>query len=121
VKVEEAFTGGMNLLDLMRGYERAILIDTIQQPDKPVGSIARYTLSDLPTIHSNNPHDTSLTEAIILSKNLGDHQIPKEIIIYGITLHHMTMEFTDKLSPIIKKAIPKITRKIMSDIKLMNN
>jgi hydrogenase maturation protease len=121
VKVDEAFTGGMNLLDLIRGYERAILIDTIHRQDQPVGSIARYDLSDLPTQHSLNPHDTSLAEAITLAHRLGDTQIPSEILIYGITVHEICTEFSEELSQTLKDRLPSIISRILKDIQSMNN
>jgi hydrogenase maturation protease len=121
VTVDEAFTGGMNLLDLIKGYDRAILIDTIQRKNQKIGTVARYDLSDLPTIHSNNPHDSSLAEAITLAKNLGDDYIPEEIIIYGITIHHPCTEFSEEMSPPIREAIPKIIHMIISEIESLDN
>ncbi|MFC1750966.1 hydrogenase maturation protease [Pseudomonadota bacterium] len=121
ITVDEAFTGGMNLLDLIKGYEKAILIDTIQRKNQKIGTVARYDLSDLPTIHSHNPHDTSLVEAISLAKNLGDDQIPEQIIIYGIAIHHPCTEFTEEMSPSIQEAIPNIINMIISDIESSDN
>ena len=116
VTIDEAFTGGMNLLDLIRGYDKAILIDTIHRKNKTFGSIDRYDLSDLPTVHSHNPHDTSLIEAISLAKNLGDDNIPQQIIIYGVTIHQPCLEFTEEMSPQIREVIPKIIDMVLSEI-----
>ena len=121
IKIDEAFTGGMNLLDLIRGFDRAILIDTIQRRDQPIGSIIRYDLNDLPTRHSCNPHDTSLVEAIELATRLGDGLIPTEIMIYGVTVHEMSTEFSEELSPHLKEALPKILNTILEYIRVMNN
>lgn len=121
VTIDESYTGGMNLLDLIRGYDRAILIDTIHKKDENVGSVNRYDLSDLPTIHSCNPHDTSLSEAIMFAKQLGDDHIPTEIIIYGISLQDHCRVFTEQLSHAIQHAIPKTIDLIISDLESMNN
>lgn len=121
ITIDESYTGGMNLLDLIRGYDRAILIDTIHKNDQSVGSVDRYDLSDLPTTHSSNPHDTSLSEAIMLARHLGDDHIPKKIIIYGISLQEHCRVFTEQLSHPIQNAIPKTIDLITSDLESMNN
>ena len=121
ITIDESYTGGMNLLDLIRGYDRAILIDTVHKKEQSIGTIDRYDLSDLPTTHSCNPHDTSLSEAIMLARNLGDKDIPNEIIIYGISLQKHCRVFTEQLSHPIQTAIPKTIDLIITDLESMNN
>jgi len=121
VTVDEAYTGGMNLLDLIRGYDRAILIDTIYRYDQPVGTMSRYDINDLPTGHSSNPHDVTLKEAITLAKRLGDAQIPSQIVIYGIAVHEMSTEFSETLSLSLEKKLPSILQIILDEIQKENS
>ncbi len=113
---DEAMTGGMNLLDTLKGYDKAILIDAIYNKESPLGSVKRFTINDCPTVHSCNPHDVSLPEAIQLAEHLGEQEIPKEIIIIGIVLHETPIEFTETISPAIKKAIPEATKLVLQEI-----
>ena len=46
VTIETASTGGMNLLDMIRGYEKVILIDAMKQNDSKPGEVKRFLLSD---------------------------------------------------------------------------
>jgi len=41
-----------------------ILVDVIKSSQEKNGTIKRLTLPDLPTAHSSNPHDLSLSTAI---------------------------------------------------------
>lgn len=114
---EEAMTGGMNLLDLMTGFEKAILIDAVRLSNEPVGSVKRIDLNEVQTIHSCNPHDVNFKEAITLAERLGETSIPKKIIVIGIVLSTIPLDFSEELSEPIKMAITKATQMVLSEIK----
>lgn len=119
IVVDEAITGGMNLLDLMTGYDKAILIDAVNIKDANVGEVRCFPLSSLPTTHSDNPHDVSLVESLELAKKLGQDNIPKEIIVVGIVLKEIPYIFGEKLSPEIAKAVPKAIKMTLTEIEKM--
>ena len=119
IVVDEALTGGMNLLDLIMGYDKAILIDAVNIKNAQVGEVKCFPLSSLPTIHSNNPHDATLMEALELAEKLGETRIPKEIIVIGIVLKEIPFVFGEKLSPEIERAVPKAVKMTMSEIEKM--
>ena len=116
VTFEEALTGGMNLLDLILGYDKAILIDTVNIKNAKDGEVKRLLLSDFPSVHSNNPHDVSLIEALKLAKNLGEKRIPNEIVIIGIVLKEIPYVFGDQLSPKISDAIPEAVKLTIAEL-----
>ena len=68
ITIDEALTGGMNLLDLILGYDKAIIIDAVKSDTNEHGMVKRIKLSEFNTMHSCNPHDVSLIEAIELAK-----------------------------------------------------
>jgi hydrogenase maturation protease len=74
-------------------------------------------LSDFTTMHSCNPHDVSLAEAISMAKKLGEKRIPKEIVIIGIMMKEIPCEFGDKLSEKIASAVPKAVEMALNEIK----
>jgi len=117
VTVDEALTGGMNLLDLILGYNKAILIDAIKMENMQTGEVKRFSLNDFSMIHSCNPHDVSLTEAIQLAEKMGEKRIPHEIVIIGITVnnHHPRM-FGEQLSPRVARAVPKAVKMTLKEL-----
>jgi len=106
VTIDEALTGGMNLLDLILGFDRAILVDAVNVKNAQPGEVRLLYPSDLSSVHSNNPHDASLLEALKLAEMLGEERIPREIIIIGIVLKENPLLFGEKLSKRIAEAIP---------------
>jgi len=117
ITIDEAITGGMNLLDLILGYDKAIIIDAIKTEDGEKGEVKRIPLGDFSTMHSCNPHDVSLIEAIHMAKKMGEDRIPKEIIVIGVMMKEIPCEFGEKLSKKIATAVPKAVEMTLNEIK----
>ena len=107
--IREAYTGGLNLLDLIIGYDRAVLVDAVYLPDMKIGEVKVLDIDELGTAHSTNPHDATLMEAIEISKRMGEGRIPEEIILVGIKIERVE-EFSDELSGEVQRAIPEAVR-----------
>jgi len=117
VTIDEALTGGMNLLDLITGYDKAILIDAVNVRNAEDGEVKRLLLSDFSSVHSDSPHDVSLLEAIKLAKSLGEKRVPKEVVIIGIVLKEIPYIFGEELTPKIAAAVPKAVEMTLNEIK----
>jgi len=120
ITVDEAITGGMNLLDLLLGYDKAIIIDAVKSENSKKGEVKRILLSDFTTMHSCNPHDVSLAEAISMAKKLGEGRIPKEIVIIGIMMKEIPCEFGEELSEKVAAAVPKAVEMTLNEINNKN-
>jgi hydrogenase maturation protease len=116
ITIDEAITGGMNLLDLILGYDKAIVIDAVKTKDGENGEVRRIPLDNFSTMHSCNPHDVSLIEAIVMAKKMGEDRIPKEIIVIGVMMKEMPCEFGEKLSKKIATAVPKAVDMALKEI-----
>lgn len=117
ITIDEAITGGMNLLDLILGYDKAIIVDAVKSEKSIIGTVKRIPISDFNTMHSCNPHDVSLIEAIQMAKKLGETKIPSEIIIIGVMMKEIPCEFGENLSGKIQAAVPKAVEMTLNEIK----
>ena len=117
ITIDNAFTGGMNLLDLIVDHDRAILIDAVKLKNKKLGDVNLFELGKISTFHASNPHDASLLEAIGLAKKLGNSRIPNDIKIVGINIGELNCEFGEELSKEIEKAIPKAVELVEKEVK----
>jgi len=113
VDIDTAYTGGLNLVDCMRGFEKVILIDAVKD-EQAVGTVSRFTLASLPMGHSNNLHDCSLQEALQFSKALGD-SLPREVVIIGVSIP-MPEEFGEDLCPAAQEAIPRAVAMVLAEL-----
>lgn len=113
--IDEAITGGMNLLELILGYDKAIIVDAVRTKNGKNGEVKRIPLNDFSTVHSCNPHDVSLIEAVEMAKKMGENQIPKEIIIIGVMMKEIPCEFGENLSEKIAAAVPKAVNMTLNE------
>jgi hydrogenase maturation protease len=117
ITIDDAITGGMNLLELILGYDKAIIVDAVKTNEGENGEVKRIPLDNFSTMHSCNPHDVSLIEAIEVAKKMGETRIPQEIIIIGILMKEIPCEFGEKLSKNISTAVPKAVEMTLNEIK----
>jgi len=116
VTIDEAYTGGMNLLDMIQGYDKAILIDAVKIKDAQPGEVKRFLLSEFSSVHSHNPHDVSLGEALQLAKKLRVDKIPREIVVIGIVVKELPFVFGEHLSSTAAAAVPKAVQMTLSEL-----
>lgn len=115
VTMDVAYTGGMNLLDLVRGFDKVILVDAIIMERARTGEVKRLLLPEAPAVHSSNPHDISFSEALLLARKLGEHRLPKEVIVIGIVVKE-TRQFGEQLSNEVSSAIPGAISLILTEL-----
>ena len=115
VTVMESDLAGLSLLDLIVGYDRVILIDSILTNRGKVGQIYRLEVEDFDaTRHAASTHDVNLATALELGKRLG-LEIPKEIVIFAIEVQDVTT-FSEKCTPEVEKAIPKAVEAVAREL-----
>jgi hydrogenase maturation protease len=114
--VAEASLGGLNLLDLMVGYERVIIIDAIQTEGGKPGQIYRFGPETLKTTrYTASPHDVNLPTALELGKKLG-LAMPREIVIFAVEVED-TVNFREECTPAVAAAIPICVEMVMQALK----
>jgi len=112
IDVREASVAGLGLLELIQGYTKVVLIDSIQIKGGVPGEIFLLDLNDLKhTIRLSSPHDVNFATAIGLGKKLGLN-LPGEIRIYAIQVEDIST-FGENCSPSVEKAISGIAEKII--------
>jgi len=109
ITVSESNASGLSLLDLLVGYDRAIIIDAIQTEDGDIGEVYRLDVSNLNAMrHAASPHDVNLATALELGKRL-NLALPQQISIIAIEIPS-ACTFTEECSPEVEKAIPLAAR-----------
>ena len=116
VTVMETSMAGLNLLDLLVGYDRAIIVDAIQTPGGRVGDIYRFDLEALQTTrHAASTHDVNLTTALELGKRLG-MDVPGKIDILAIEVADVS-NFSEECTPAVAEAVPVCVEMIVEELK----
>jgi hydrogenase maturation protease len=113
--VIEASLGGLNLLDLLVGYDRVIIIDAIKTEGGRPGQIHRLEPGALTnTRYTSSPHDVNLITAMELGKKL-KMAMPSKIDIFAIEVED-TERFSEECTPAVAAAIPVCVDMIVEEL-----
>jgi len=84
VSVIETESAGMNLMEMLNGFDRAFLIDAILLNAEDAGTVFRLRADDLQiTPRLSSCHDIDIVTALELGKQLGLH-MPGEVTVFAI-------------------------------------
>ncbi|MBN1163298.1 MAG: hydrogenase maturation protease [Candidatus Krumholzibacteriota bacterium] len=84
VAVREAELAGLDLMEMLNGYDRAVIIDAILLEGEDPGTVFRLRPDDMkisPRLASC--HDIDLVTALALGKRLRFH-MPREVVVYAV-------------------------------------
>ena len=118
VAVKEASLGGLELLELMKGYDRVVLIDAIITGKHEVGSLVELTIDDLRGGSAMSRHQVSFAEALELGRKVG-MDLPEEIRIYGIEVQD-ARTFGESCTEEVDKRISKIAEEVIDCVFSLN-
>ena len=108
---------GLDLVEIVRGYDRLIIVDAIQTGKEKVGEVMKLTakdLSQLGTIHFSTLHDIDMLTALRLGKEIGA-KMPERVIIYAIEVEDI-VDFCEELTPEVKKAVPEAVNRLKEEL-----
>jgi len=116
--VPECAVGGLELLDVLSGYDRVIVLDSIRTAGGVPGGWHRLTAEALrETIHLSNIHDANFATALELGRRMGT-VLPSdgEIHILAVEVEENST-FGETLSPRLAEAYPRILEEICSEVR----
>ncbi len=107
VEVVEATVGGMRLIELLSGFDRAIVVDALLDTDSPVGTITKHRLTDFkPSSRLAAFHDIDIATAAKLAE-LSGFSFPADIEIIAIHVHDV-FTISESISPEVEKAVDEV-------------
>jgi hydrogenase maturation protease len=103
IDVVESYNLGLDILDVIYGYDRAILIDAVKTQGKRPGEICYLDVPES-TRHLLNPHSIDLATALDLGKTLG-LSLPTRICLIGIEVAEVDL-FEESCTREVAEAVP---------------
>lgn len=115
VDVLQSSWGGMRFIDLLAGYDRAIIVDAIEWQRGPPGTVYRLMTDEaIPTARAVSYHDLSLGNALALGRTLGI-PLPVEIVFFAVEALE-TRLFGEDLTPAVQAALPDLVRRVEAQL-----
>jgi hydrogenase maturation protease len=117
LEVVETSEAGIALLDLIVGYNKLIIIDSIKTEKGKPGDLYKLELEDLkPAKDFSSSHGIGIATAFELGQRLG-YSMPRHTSIYAVEIEDNTT-FGEKCTREVKEKIPFITKQIIKGEKL---
>lgn len=123
VTIERYSLAGLSLMERLIGFDRVIIIDSLNTGQHPQGEVVHFTLADMDDLthgHSASAHDVSLKNALKMGRNMGE-ALPDDghVHIVAIEAQHI-YDFKEELSPQIAAAVPVAAQIVLDLIAGMN-
>ncbi len=111
IEVCETHLAGMNIVPMIEGYSRAVIIDAIQTENPVPGALHMLSLDDLAaTLHLTSPHGTNLYTSIELAKRCG-LSMPATVTIFAIEIEDAST-FSASCTPSVENRVSEIAEDI---------
>lgn len=116
VTIERYSLAGLSLMERLVGFDRVIIIDSLNTGRRKQGEVVAFTLADMDDLthgHSASAHDVSLKNALKMGRSMGE-PLPDDahVHIVAIEAQHV-YDFKEELTPQIAAAVPNATRKTL--------
>jgi hydrogenase maturation protease len=118
VSIERASLGGLALMELLLGFERAVIVDAAHTGRRAVGTVTSQSLADLPDPaagYTSSAHDTSLATALETGRALGA-VLPHDVEVVTVEIPP-AFEFSESLSPPVAAAVAAATEHTLTYVR----
>jgi hydrogenase maturation protease len=113
VAVEEETAGGLQLMERLTGYDRAILVDAIVGHGAP-GAVRRMGPEEVPTQRTAVAHGIDLPAALALGRSLG---LPMPAVVRVIAVEAVSvLEFRHDMTPAVAAAIEPAVAAVLEEL-----
>ena len=113
--IGDVSVGGIGLVELFKGYDKIILVDSIQTGNYPKGTVVLLKPEDFTSaLHVSDFHNMDFFTALEFCNKVHD-DIPEDIIILGIEIINV-LEFSDELSKELKSKFDEIVKQVYNVI-----
>jgi len=113
--VVESEVGGFDLMELMTGWDRVILLDSIQFDGVTPGTLLELDPQDLRTsLRIRSVHDIDLPTVLKLGRMMG-LQMPAQVLIYAIQAED-AHTLGETMTPAVRQAMAKAVEVVLNRI-----
>jgi hydrogenase maturation protease len=114
VAVVEAIVAGLDILDIITGFEKAIIVDAFQTGQFKPGTICRFDIDQISSFQERYPHSIDFLTSIKLGQKLG-LVLPEKIILWGIEAENIA-HLKEGCTPLVQAAIPICVDMILKEL-----
>jgi hydrogenase maturation protease len=113
--VREAELAGLDLIEMLNGYDRAFIVDAIMLDGEKPGVVFRIKPDDIRTTpRLASFHDIDMITALALGRRLQFH-MPEEVVIFAVQAED-TLTLGERCTDAVRDVIPILADEIAGEI-----
>ncbi|MCP5523550.1 MAG: hydrogenase maturation protease [Verrucomicrobiales bacterium] len=114
VDVIEVCEMGLALLDLIVGYERLLIVDSVQTGQAPPGTIHIFDGNQVKTRRNGAPHFLGVGETLALGRHLG-LEMPERVVVVAVEVEDPFTLGTE-LTPAVVQAVEPTVATVLAQL-----
>jgi hydrogenase maturation protease len=114
VEVRESEVAGLRLLELLRGYDKVVIVDALKT-GREAGDVVRYEARDFNGGHRySSAHSIGLHTALELGRELG-YAMPTEVTVFAVEAVDIET-FSEELSEPVAEAAERVIELVRAEV-----
>jgi hydrogenase maturation protease len=114
-EVVESSASGLALIEVLAGYERAIVVDSIVTGERPPGTIVEMGLDEVGRVVAPSTHQAGLPELAAVAEPLG-LGFPSRTVVFAIEVAD-PYTLGAGLTPVVAEAVDELVRRVRARIR----
>ncbi|MDH7515647.1 MAG: hydrogenase maturation protease [Bacteroidota bacterium] len=112
IAVEESSEAGLALVEILEGYDRALILDSIRTGTCPPGTIIEMDTAQFRRVIAPSPHYAGLPEVLDLAERL-ELRFPSDIRVLAMEVED-PYSIREGLTPCVAEALPRFVERARS-------
>ncbi len=114
IDIIETPASGIDLLGVVAGYRKVVIVDCVQGGDGDIGELRRLGLEDLELVGGRVSEYGTEYRAMVEIPGLDDASMPQEISVYAIEMGTSAVRSTEMLE-MVREAVPRLVEQIVRE------
>ena len=116
VDVEELPASGLELLDVVLGYDKVVIVDAIKTDGGVPGEYYVLEEKDFEkSVHGASPHGINIATALALGRKIVPDRMPKEVVFIAVEAEDL-LNVSEKLTEKVLAAIPGVLERVAKEV-----
>ncbi len=113
VETRQEAIGGLDIIPMIMGYRRVIIVDSIKSEARPPGTVMVFDPEDFaPTVTDSSAHDVNLATAMHLGRRLEPDSMPDQVRFVAVEVEEL-LTVSEEMTPAVEAAVPDAVAKVL--------
>ncbi len=114
IDIIETPASGIDLLGVVAGYRKVVIVDCVQGDDWDIGELRRLGLEDLELVTTHESEYGAEYSATVEIPGMGGASMPQEISVYAIEVG-AGAERSSEMLEMAREAVPRLVEQIIRE------